>query len=141
MAYQIVKGWPSAGSLDEKLTPAAGQTIVAGNVIMLDSSGNAVKAELSAATHKTCYLVIDTDPFTGAITALTGPFIVEMDTTDLVSGSYAVNDVLTCLTANAGKLVEATLDGSTGAPSAQIVAKVLKVDATAGKVRLIWLGA
>jgi hypothetical protein len=134
MAYEIVKGWPSAGSLDEKLTPAAGQVIAAGDVVMLDASGNAVLATLAAAGTKTCYLVIDTDNFTGAITALTGPFIAEMDTADLVAGSYAVNDLLTCLAAAPGKLVEV-------AAGEQTIAKITKVDATAGKIRLIWLGA
>lgn len=127
MAFQIVRGWPSAGALDDALVPATAGGVAAGDVVMLDSNGKAVKADLASGSTNAVYFAIDTDSLGGKIVALKSGFIVETDS--LEAGTYNVNDVVT---AKAGKFAPI----STGEKP---VAKVLSYDAATGMAKLAWI--
>lgn len=132
--YQIVKGWPSNGALDENVKAATGQTILEGQIITKNSDGAAVVASLSAADKKTAYFVIGKETLTGSFTGLTGKFIVEVDADHLAAAvsTYAIDQLLT---ATAGKF--AALNGTT---PEQAIARVVGKDTVNGKLRAIWLG-
>lgn len=126
MNFQIVKGWPSAGALDQKYTIKANEAVVPGKVVMLETDGTVsltASADNGVAVYGVCF---DTDVMdTGKVMVLHGQFVIETDDvtlTDLAPGDAVMSDA-------SGTFVEAT-------GVKQVIGKVLSVTAT--KARILW---
>ena len=132
MSYQIVRGWPSAGALDEPMKAAAGQEVVGGSIVSLDANGEAVVATFAgdgSDADNLAFFCIDTDPLAGSLVGLTGCLIIECDSEHFdVSGVYAPN---VGLTATGGKFAVA-------AAGQKVVGRVRSYDAANQKMRLVW---
>lgn len=127
--YQVVKGWPCEGALDETLIPATGVTIAPGSVACLDATGNAIVAtSVEMAADAISYFVIDNDNLKGGLVGLKGQCIIECDADHYVAGAYAVGDNLT---ADGGKFAVAGV-------GAKVLGRVLNFNAVTGKMRLVW---
>ena len=133
MSFQIVKGWPGEGAIDEQLTPATDVTLSAGVIASIDEDGNGVVANYDAAGVNAALaaaFVIDVDTVTGKALTLMNACMIEIDATDMATDTYAANDSLTAV---AGKFAKP-------AGTERVVGKVRSVNATTGKVRIIWSG-
>lgn len=132
MSYQIVRGWPSAGALDEPMKAAAGQEVVGGSIVSLDANGEAVVATFAADgsdAGNLAFFCIDTDPLAGSLVGLTGDLIIECDVAHFdEAGAYAPNVGLTAVD---GKFAVA-------AGTQKVVGTVRSYDATNQKLRLVW---
>lgn len=133
MAYQIVKGWPSEGALDEILTPAAGLEMNkgGGQLVALEADGKVVLATFDpsgADADRLAYFAIDSDSINGNVTALKSGFIVECDADHYVAGAYTPNQKVT---ATDGKFAPVT-------GTEKVVGIVSKFDAANGKMRVVW---
>lgn len=131
MSYQVVKGWPSDGALDETLAPAPGAEIAGGSIVTLDASGDAVAADYAADGSNAgnlAFFVIDTDPFKGNILALKGQCIIECDADHYVADTYNIHDAVTAV---GGKFAPVTA-------SEKVVGRVINMDSATGKMRLVW---
>jgi hypothetical protein len=131
MAYQIVRGWPSAGALDEPLKAADGVEVVPGSIATLDSTGKAIPAVYAADGSNAgdlAFFVIDNDALANSLVGLKSGMIIECDADHYVAGAYEVNQPLT---ATDGKFAPVTA-------SEKEVAKVRSFDATTGQMRVIW---
>lgn len=129
MSYQVVKGWPSEGALDEVLVPATGVTIAPGSLASLDNAGKAVVADFYAdATDRLTYFAIDNDPLNGGLVGLKAGMIIECDADHYEAGTYTPNQAVT---AKAGQFAAITT-------AEKQVARVISFDAVTGKMRLVW---
>jgi len=132
MSYQIVKGWPAAGALDETFEVKTGVTITPGQVgLTADADAGKISlAAMAAGDDTPAYFVIDKDEVTGNVTGLTGNFILEADSAHFAAalGTYSLNQQLT-VDAN-GKFAAITTTETA-------VAQVVKTGTD--KLRLRWL--
>ena len=131
MSYQIVKGWPSPGALDEILAPAAGQELAGGQIVALEADGTVGAATFAADgsdAERLAYFLIDGDTVKGNVVGLKGGCIIECDSEHYEAGSYAPNDKVTAI---GGKF--APVSGSE-----KVVGIVSKFDAVSGKMRVVW---
>jgi len=108
MAFNVKKGWPLGGALEDSAKPKAGEGIVAGMAIKKDSSGELVKA--TGAALEVSYMALDNQDAFDVVEADKLPYILGnaiVQTDQFVAGAYAVNDALQVSTvgAEAGKLV------------------------------------
>lgn len=135
--YNIIKGWPAEGALDVTVRPKTGVTLTPGMVAMFGKGADANLAVVgnyttaASATDATPGFVIGADTMSGNLTVLLGSFVVEVDAGHYVAATYAPGDVLT---ATNGKFSKVTATGESP------VGKVLTVDATSGKMRILWIG-
>ena len=134
MSYQVVKGWPSDGAIDEIFAPATGVTLVGGSIAAIDAAGNLVAANYNtngSDAGNQAVFVIDVDTVKGTCTALMGKHLVEVDADHYESGVYTPN---TLLTASGGKfdIIGAVDDDR------PVVGKVRSVDAATGKIRVLF---
>lgn len=127
MSYDIVKGWPSVGALDERLTPAVGVEIKGGQVVELAADGTCAPASVGA-TPGILAFTIDNDTITGGFLGLMNKCIIECDADHYAAGSYSASEAVTAVD---GKFSKITTDE---AP----VARVISFDAVTGKMRLLW---
>ena len=77
--YNIRKGWPCDGALDETLVPAAPKTITNGMLAAINTSGKLEKANLTAAAAATdpiIGIVIGVDKMSGKCTLLMSDCII-----------------------------------------------------------------
>ena len=131
MSYQIVKGWPAAGALDQILTPAVAGAVVPGMIVSLDASGNAIAADYASDGSNAgdmAFFCIDNDTMTGGVVTLKSGMIIECDAACYVAGVYTPNQPVTAV---GGKF--AALSGTE-----KVVAKVISFDAGTGMLRLAW---
>lgn len=132
MAYQIVRGWPAAGALDEPLKAADGVEVNPGSVATLDATGKAIPADYAADGSNAgdlAFFVIDNDALANTLVGLKSGIIIECDADHYVAGAYEVHQPLTAV---AGKFSPVT-------DTEKVVAKVRSFDATTGQMRLIWV--
>lgn len=134
MAFQVVKGWPSYGAIDEMLVPdtdvdLTGETRIA----MINTSGKAVLGDYDSTGSDSTLMAafcIDVDKVTDKVVGLMSRAIIEVDADHYASASYSVGDVLTAI---GGKF-------SAPAGSEPVIAKVISINATTGIMRVLWLG-
>ena len=127
--YQIRKGWPSNGAIDEVLTAATGETITDGMIVTV-ADGKATPANFTSAAADTDPMVafiIGIEHVRGTHTGLMSQCIIEVDAEHYEAGTYNANDPLT---ARGGKFA--------AAGSSKVIGRVLKYDATSGLMRIMW---
>ena len=132
MAYQIVRGWPSAGALDEPLVAADGVVIEKGSVATLDAAGNAIVADYASDGSNAgdlAFFVIDNDALAKTLVGIKAGMIIECDSDHYVAGAYAVNQPLT---ATGGKFGPVSNDE-------KVVGKVRSFDSVTGQMRFVWV--
>ena len=108
--YNIRKGWPCDGALDETLVPAAPKTITNGMLAAINTSGKLEKANLTAAAAATdpiIGIVIGVDKMSGKCALLMSDCIIEMDSEHFATDTYTPN---MSLTAKDGKFAKATTE-------------------------------
>lgn len=129
MHYQIRKGWPSEAAIDEIFTVQAGADLAAceGKVLKLAEDGTASVAESVAAgdVYGFCFAVT---PIKNLATVLMSDAVIEVDAELFVPGTYATGTALA---------VENGLFTAAG-EGAAAVARVIKYDAVAQKLRMMW---
>lgn len=126
--FDIVKGWPSEGALDEAFPQADGEDVSVGDIVMI------VDGECAAATFDDAGvnvdvphgIVVDVCPVTSNATVLMSDCIVEIDSDHYAEAVYAHNGFLT---AAAGKFTPVTADE-------RIVGQMLKMNGTTGVFRI-----
>lgn len=128
MSYNIRKGWPCDGALDENLMPADDAAKKAGIIVALNSDGKVVVADAIAADGPLCGFNIGVEKVTGAVTTLMNDCIIDMDAEHYEAGTYAPNDALSAV---AGKF------GPAG--SNKVLARVIKFEN--GILRVKWFSA
>jgi len=131
MSYDIVKGWPAPGALDVNLAPATGVTLVGGEIITLNASGEAILATYAtdgSNADNMAFFTIGSEALNGSISALKAGMIIEVDADHYDADTYAIGDALS---ANAGKfcLVDT---------SAKQVGIIMAYNATTGIMRIVW---
>ena len=135
MAYQVVKGWPSDGAIDEVITLATAGTVTPGLCGVIDSSGEgligAYPTTEGATSIYPAFFCIDADEVTGKVTGLMSPCVIEMDSDHYAAGAYAPGVKLS-LTDGKFSIIAATGDARPA------VASVLAYNATTGKLRVLW---
>ncbi len=127
--YDIRKGWPSDGAIDEVLKAESGQTIEDGMIVTV-ADGKASKANFTGAASANDPMVafiIGYEQVKGTFTGIMSQCIIEVDADHYDAGSYAPGDALT---AKDGKF--------SAAGSSKVVGRVLKFDAASGILRLMW---
>lgn len=132
MAYQIVRGWPSAGSLDEPLKVADGVEIVKGSVATLDAAGLAIVADYAddgSNAGDLAFFVIDNDALAKTLVGLKSGMIIECDADHYVAGAYTVNQPITAVGGKFAPVVG----------SEKVVGKVRSFNAVTGQMRLVWV--
>jgi hypothetical protein len=133
MSYQVVKGWPSDGAIDEMIEAASGVTLTAGTIAAIDSDGNGTVGNYSSDgsdADEAAAFIIDKDEVTDKFTVLMSPCLLEVDSDHYAADTYAVNDVLT-----AASGVFAKPSGSE-----RVVGKVISINSTTGTMRILWSG-
>lgn len=128
MAFDIVKGWPSEGALDEMFEQDTGEDLSFGDVAWL-TSDKAAAADYStdgSDAGNMFGVVVDVCKETGKVTLLLSDCIVECDADHYVAGSYAVGDKMS---AAGGKFTEV-------ATSAKEIGRIIAYNATTGIMRI-----
>jgi len=126
--YDIRKGWPSQGAIDEVLVAATGETITDGMIVSV-AGGKASKANFTAAAAATdpmCAFIIGYENVKGTFTGIMSQCIIEVDADHYAAGTYNPGDALT---AKDGKFA--------AAGTSKVLGRVLSVDAS-GIMRLMW---
>ena len=131
MSYDIVKGWPAPGALDVNLTPATGTTLVGGEVITINASGEAILATFDSVgvnAESMAFFTVGTDNLNGGVSAIKSGMVIEVDADHYDADTYAIGDALS---ANVGKfcLVDT---------SAKQVGIILAYNATTGVMSIVW---
>ena len=127
--YDIRKGWPSQGAIDEVLVAASGETITDGMIVTV-ANGKASQANFTgdaAATDPMVAFIIGYEKVKGTFTGIMSQCIIEVDADHYAAGSYAAGDYLT---AKNGKFAPAG--------SSKAIGRVMKFDAGTGIMRLMW---
>lgn len=138
MAYQIVKGWPALGAIDESIEAATGVTLAAGKIAAINDDGDGILADFnvngSDAGLTAAFLIDHDSAREGFFTGLISECVIEVDADHYEAGTYKAGDTLT---ADGGKFdgIAATSDDR------PVIAKVLKEPDTQGIMRVLWLGA
>ena len=125
--YNVRKGWPSEGAIDEVLTAASGQTIEDGMIVSVANDQASVATFTSSLTGIPAF-IIGKEAVKGTFTGLMSQCVIEVDSAHYVAGTYAAGDLLT---ATGGKFEVTTT-------AAAAIGKVLKFDATTGTLRVLW---
>lgn len=128
MSYNIRKGWPCHGALDENLMPANTDAFKEGIIVALNADGKVEVADSVAADGPMCGFNIGVEKVTGAVTTLLNDCIIDMDAEHHVAGTYNPNDALS---ASAGKF------GPAG--SNKVLARVISFKN--GILRVKWFSA
>jgi hypothetical protein len=133
MAYQVVKGWPSEGAIDELFSDASGVDCALGSVAAIDADGNITPADYnvdgSDAGLKPVF-IIDKDTITDKKLGLMHKILVEVDAEHYEAGTYEGSQAIT---ATGGKF---DVIADTG-DSRPVVGVVRSFDATTGKMRVL----
>lgn len=127
--YQIRKGWPSNGAVDEVLTPASGEEVTDGMIVTV-VDGKAAPANFTAAAAATdpmCAFVIGAEGVRNTLTGIMSQCVIEVDADLYEAGTYASGDALT---AKGGKFA--------AAGSSKVLGRVMSFDSTSGIMRLMW---
>lgn len=146
--YQIVKGWPSEGAIDEIFVPATAGAPAEGFVGRVKTDGKAETATyLSNGTDAglQSFFVIDVDTVKDNVTGLMSKCLIEVDADHYAAASYAAGDALTAAAGKFAKVTEvaATYDEGAidvAATATKTVGRVVNVDATTGKMRILFYG-
>lgn len=129
--YQIRKGWPSQGAIDEVLMAKPGETITDGMVAAIDTAtGKLIPANYTGAAADTDPMpafIIGVERVKGTITGIMSQCVIEVDASHYEADTYAIGDFLT---AKAGKFAKAG--------SSKAIGRVMQFDATSGLMRLMW---
>lgn len=135
--FDVVRGWPNGGAIDESFPVAAGVTVKEGELVVLDAAGAlthaaAVAVEASVTPDK-YYLVIQgndqTDAqFVGKAVVIRGDLTIETEKFEV--NAYAAND-LVCVSLGVG--TEGHVAPRTVATE-QVIGVVEAYDAAAGKL-------
>ena len=128
MSYNIRKGWPCDGALDETLMPADDAARKEGIIVSLTAEGKVQVADTVEADGPLCAFTIGVEKVTGAVTALMNDCIIDLDADHYVAGSYKPNDGLTAATGKFGP-----------AGSNKVLARVIKFEN--GILRVKWFSA
>ena len=136
--FDVVRGWPHGGAIDESFPVATGVTVKEGELVVLNASGQVdhpatVPAEADPAAPLKLYLVIQGNDqwdaqFVGKVTVLRGEVTIE--TEKFVAGAYTPGELVTVSTAvgSEGHIAQRTVANE------QVVGVVEAYDATAGKL-------
>lgn len=131
MGYQVRKGWPSDGAIDEQVTAATGQTVTDGMFVTIAAGKASVGsyAAAEAAADPLYGFVIGKEDLKGYFVALMSPAIIELDSACYAAGTYTANQALTI---KDGKLAPTT------EVKEKVVAKVISFDATSGTMLVMF---
>lgn len=102
MSYNIRKGWPCHGALDENLMPANTDAFKEGIIVALNADGKVEVADSVAADGPMCGFNIGVEKVTGAVTTLLNDCIIDMDAEHYVAGTYNPNDALSAFAGKFG---------------------------------------
>lgn len=135
MSYEIRKGWPSNGALDEVLMAVDGVTLTDGTVAVLDTDTGKWKtgtcaADSSANKAPLHAFVIAKEDIRHTYVGLMSDAIIEVDDEHYVGASYTPNDPLGV--DESGKFKAATVGTDV------VVGKVLAYDSATKHMRLFW---
>lgn len=137
MSYEIRKGWPSNGALDEMLVPVEGETLTDGSVAVLDTSTgrwkNGTVAATSDGTGPVHAFVIAREHARNTYTGLMSAAIIEVDSDHYVDATYTPNQPLGVDENGLFKAASSSSDSTD-----TVVGKVLYYDANNGHLRLFW---
>lgn len=137
MAYQIVKGWPSLGAIDESIEAATGVTLTNGAVAAVNTDGEGILANFNvngSDAGLTAAFLIDNDSVReGFFTGLLSECVIEVDADHYEAGTYTAMDTLS---ASGGKFEAIAATGD----DRPVLAKVLKAPGSDGLMRVLWLG-
>lgn len=134
--FDVVRGWPNGGAIEESYPPETGRTITEGRLCELEADGQVDWATTAVATeggtapiqYRMCIQGNDQSDanFVGKVTTLRGDFTVE---TEKVVGTFTVGNYVTVSVAadTEGYIVER-------AGTEQILGQVEAWDGTAGKL-------
>lgn len=133
MSYEIRKGWPSNGALDEMIMPAEGETLADGSVAVLDSSTgrwqNGTVTAGSSSDGPLYAFVIAREDARGTYTGLLSAAVIEVDEDHYEDATYTPNQPLGV---NDEGFFRAAASGDA------VVGKVLSYDSTSKHMRLFW---
>jgi hypothetical protein len=136
--FDVVRGWPHGGAVDESFPVATGVTVKEGELVILDSTGAvthaaSVPTEADPAAPLKLYLVIQGNDqwdaqFVGKVVVLRGDVTIE--TEKFVAGAYTPGELVTISVAagSEGYIAQRTVANE------QIVGVVEAYDSTAGKL-------
>ncbi len=127
MSYEIRKGWPSNGAIDEVLRAVDGTTLADGTVAILDAATGKWKTA-AVASGSVAAFVIAKEDMRDTYTGLMSDAIIEVD-----AGHY------TGTTFTAGDKLSADADGKfVAAGSNPVIAQVINFDSVSKHMRLVW---
>ena len=127
--YDIRKGWPSNGAIDEVLAAAPGETVTDGMIVSVTDL-KAKPADFSSGRDGIPAFIIGKEDVRGTFTGIMSQCVIEVDAEHYVAGSYAAGDHVT---AQGGKFAAGT--------EANAVGRVLSFDAVSGRLRVLWFEA
>lgn len=130
MSFQILKGWPE-GALELSIAPNATTPAAVGEIAIVgaDWTPASYATDGSDASEQAAF-IYDQDAVTGKLVGLLGQAILEVDSDHYAADTYAIHDKLT---AASGVFAKPTT-------SEAVIGKVLAVDATTGKIKILWFG-
>jgi hypothetical protein len=141
--FDVLRGWPREGSIDEvfpvHVVSGSAVSIPLGSVVVQQSDGSvdlATTGNLGSVNGAPVWLVVEGNDdfsatFVGSVTCIKGNAEVRLDPSNFISGSYAVN---TMLTFSAGKFQPAVTGN-------QIIGWVIEDDrAVDGTLRIFYSG-
>lgn len=136
MSYEIRRGWPSNGALDEVLMAADGATLTDGTVAVLDSATGkwktgALAADDAARKAPLHAFVIAKEDLRHTYVGLMSDAVIEVDKDHYVGSTFASNDPLG-VDESTGKFKAAVVGTDV------VVGKVIYFDASNGHMRLFW---
>ena len=106
--FQFVKGWPSAGAIDEVVETDVLTNFNVGTVGMIDATGKGAVGEYAddgSNAQLIPFICLDTDKTRSTVTGLFGKCMVECSANYLKADTYAAGDKLT---AKGGKFEKVT---------------------------------
>lgn len=136
--FDVLRGWPREGALDETFPVVAGVKHVAGTIVALDAAGNAVAAttgDAALSNSQPVWIVVEgADDYSGdfvrKVVCLRGNCLVR---TTLFDGAIALYSINTLVSFNAGKFKVAVATN-------QIVGEVVTKNATNGTIDVYYHG-
>ncbi len=127
MSYEIRKGWPSNGAIDEVLRAVDGTTLADGTVAILDAATGKWKTA-AVASGSVAAFVIAKEDMRDTYTGLMSDAIIEVDADHYTGTTFAAGDKLS-----------ADADGKfVAAGSNPVIAQVINFDSVSKHMRLVW---
>ena len=124
--YQIRKGWPSNGAIDEVFKAASGVELKEGMIVQLNADHEAIIASSNDGKGALAF-VIGAEAQRKTWTGLLSQCVIECDAEHYEAGTYKAGDYVTVTD---GKFSAGSKDDAVG--------RVLAYDANTGMLRVLW---